>query len=146
MTIDMNKVLEAQQTIEETKKELMLFVKQYFESDKPIEALRTEKPRVNRNEKDFNLEIQEGELNVKVEFHCHKYAAGRERWTYIIGCPKLGILPFEPPKDNKLTIQGLIVIPLEDCLEMKIGGEVKNAVVKYAQNMIMQGYPDRDLE
>ncbi len=66
MTIDINKVKEAQNIIEETKKELMLFVKHYFENLKEGEVLLTENSRVNSNWKDFKVNIQMKELYVKV--------------------------------------------------------------------------------
>ena len=136
MTIDINKVKEAQNTIEETKNELMLFVKQYFENSK-AEALQTENSRVNSEWKDFNVNIQLEKLCVIVRFHWREDNAV---WTYSISCPELKIYSFEPPTDNKLTIQGTILVRLKDETRILIGGNAINATVEYDQEMEMAKY------
>lgn len=137
MTIDINKVKEAQNIIEETKKELMLFVKHYFENLKEGEVLLTGNSRVNNEWKDFKVNIQMKELCVTVNFH---YREDNAVWTYTIGCPELEIYSFDPPTDNNLTIQGTIVIRLKDKTRILIAGEATDATVEYEQKINLQKY------
>ena len=137
MTIDINKVKEAQNIIEETEKELMLFVKQYFENLKEGEVLLTENSRVNSEWKDFKVNIQMKELCVTVQFH---YREDNGVWIYSIECPELKIYSFEPPTDNNLTIQGTIVVRLKDKTRMLIAGEARDVIVEYDQKMNMEEY------
>lgn len=137
MTIDINKVKEAQNIIKETEKELMLFVKQYFENPKEGEVLLTENSRVNSEWKDFNVNIQMKELCVTVQFH---YREDNGNWTYKIACPELKIYSFEPPTDNKLTIQGTIVVRLKDKTKILIAGGATDVIVEYDQKMNMAKY------
>ncbi len=137
MTIDINKVKEAQNIIEETKKEIMLFVKQYFENLEEGEVLFTENSRVNSEWKDFDVNIQMKELCVTVQFH---YREDNGVWTYNIKCSELKIYGFEPPTDNSLTIQGEIVVRLKGKTKILIAGEATNVTVEYDQKMNMAKY------
>lgn len=136
MTIDVNRVLEAQQTIEEAKKELMLFVKQYFEDETPREAICTENSRVNQEcytEIEVKIKIEELSLNLR-------FCKLGKAWEYSIACDELGIQSFYPPHDNELTIQGTISVKLKEFLNMRIGGENTPATIIYTKPMRMRSY------
>lgn len=133
MTIDVNKVLEAQQTIEEAKKELMLFVKQYFEDEAPKEAIFTENSRVNNQSSEIEVEIKTEKLSLKV-----KFSEFGKVWKYSITCDELGIHCLYPPDDNELAIQGKINVELKEHANILIGGENTQALVRYRKTMKMR--------
>lgn len=148
MTININQVqvLEAQQIIEETKNQLILFVKKYFEGEALREANWTVNSRVNSEYTDFIVKIHAEEEEEELEKLCIKvdfsYNTEDADWTYRISCPELKIYSFEPPTKNELTIQGKIFVELKERSTIRIGGEDISATVEYRQEMQMRKYLD----
>lgn len=140
MTIDRNKVLEAQSTIDKAKEYLMLLVKQYFENGvSGDEGIFATNSRVNKRDKDFEVEIKAENVRLKVGF---QFIELEKVWTYSITCDELEIRCFNPPEDDALTIQGNIGFKLKECANIKIGGEDTIAIVGYIQSMKMRKYSE----
>lgn len=142
MTIDFKKVLKAQEIIEETKKDIMLFVKHYFEDVALHEETWVITKLFNSKRKNFTVKIVVKELEdlyIEVNFQYHTETAD---WTYSIYCPELKIYDFEPPTKNELTIQGERLFRLKEKSTMIIGGEELSAMVYYMKEMRMREYLD----
>ena len=141
MTIDMKEVYKAREKIREFEKELMIFVKQFFENEAFKKASWPEGSRVSSKSQDFTARLfpKKNKLTVEVNFNFNKLS---NDWTYTISCPEFDIYNLEPPAEKGWTIQGRKCVQLKERIEMMIGGERRTATVEYTQWLDMREYPD----
>lgn len=103
--IDVQKVVEAQETILEAETELRRKVKKYLEEQKTFEKKVANAIELKQRS-DTDQEIMEftleNELEIFLVFHRHEYS----EWDYSISCEQLKIYYLRPVTENTLSAQG----------------------------------------
>lgn len=103
--IDVQKVVEAQETVLEAETELRRKVKKYLEEQKTFEKKVANaielKQRFDGDQEIMEFTL-ENELEIFLVFHRHEYS----EWDYSISCEQLKIYYLRPVTENTLSAQG----------------------------------------